>query len=204
MPISANSVMCKNTAQTPEVRLCGGVSFCANPTPFMKTTAQKIREFHTDYKKSLGEVSLNDIVNITNKISATTGRSKEEVLSAMQTVTQFANMRSMKNIAKTLEESKISLIGDCDIKGLSSITSSYISRQDFVPAIRDVVFNNIGLHNTMYYLMARKGFGKLQTTKDMYCAIFLDNKKVAQLEALKRENPKTYEKFVKIVKQMFL
>lgn len=198
MPISANSVMCKNTAQTPEVRLCSGVSFCANPTPFMKTTAQKIREFHTDYKKSLGEVSLNDIVNITNKISATTGRSKEEVLSAMQTVTQFANMRSMKNIAKTLEESKISLIGDCDIKGLSSITSSYISHKDFVPAIRDVVFNNIGLHNTMYYLMARKGFGKLQTTKDMYCAIFLDNKKVAQLEALKRENPKTYEKFVKI------
>ncbi len=198
MPISANNVMQKNTPQRPEAGKSCGVNFCAKTTPFIKTTAQKIREFHADYKKSLGEVSLNDVINTTDKIVSDTGHSRKEVLSAMQAVTQFANMRSMKNIASVLEDKKISFIGNCGIRGLEVITSQHVARNENIPELKKVVYDNIGLHNTVHYLVDKKGFGELQTTKNVYIAMLLDNRKVGQLEALKKANPKTYEKFIKI------
>lgn len=196
MPISSVNSAVHKTAPASD-RECCSVNFCARPTPFLKTTYQKAREFYADYKKSLGETSVQEVISTADRIVSDTGHSRTEVLGAMQTVTQFANMRSIKKVAETMEKDKISFIGNCGFKALASICSNHFNSGEACKELNDFVFDNTGMHNMMHYLIDHKGFGVIGF-EQMNNAIFLDRKKLKQLEALKKAKPKTFEKLKKI------
>ena len=68
----------RKTAPVPE-REYGSVNFCAHSTPFLRTTYQKGLEFYADYKKSLGETSLQEVTDTVDKIVSDTGHSSDIV-----------------------------------------------------------------------------------------------------------------------------
>lgn len=120
--------------------------------PFRESTLQKFETMYENYKNSLNEISREDIKNAVDNIEKTTDYSREEILSAMQKATQFANMESIITIGQKM-----------------------LNDLSYIPLSHD----KIGLNVTLYYFMEEK---KLYPEPYGRPAIFLDNNKLEILE----------------------
>ena len=162
------------------------------PTPMLKSTYNEVKSFYQDYQKSLGNIPFKDIVQMAKNISKDTGYSKKEVLTVMQKLTQFANMRGINKIVEVMNKHQICYIGNSNY-------SLEISKNKYMPInskeIYDVVHDKVGLHRTLTYLIDNKHFGTLERVGELKTAYFLDEQKVSQLEKLKKADPDKFNKF---------
>ena len=170
----------RNTAFT------GGITRC----PYTKSAYNDVKKLYSDYKFSLNETSLSEIKKSVENISTEMGCSKEEVLWAMQNLTQFANIRSVKCIGEVLKKYKIGTIGN--VKDSLYIKISFGCR---CPSSDKAITDDFGLHKTMDYLLNKKKFNQLNPISNMNTAIFLDETKVAQLETLQNNDEKVFKAF---------
>lgn len=165
------------------------------PSPMLKSTCDEIKSFYQSYRESLRDVPFRDVVNIANKISEDTGHTQKEVLTVMQKITQFANIRSVHGIVDTLNKHKISYIGNSQLV-LEASKYGYMPIDS--KEIHDVVHDRVGLHRTLTYLVDHKNFGVLERVGKIKTAYFLDEQKVSQLERLKEKDPNKFDKFKKL------
>ena len=165
----------------------------ATTSPFLKTTCNRVKEFHKQYRESLGEVSLGNIRQIASDIERDTGHTKTEILFAMQQLTQFANIRSVKHISEVMLKNDISYIGNGALTLEAPKTGyKYTSGKE----LHDVVHDGTGLHRSLTYLLEHKGFGPLRKIGKMRTAYFLDEQKVGQLERLKEKDAEKFKHFI--------
>jgi len=149
--------------------------------PSNKETIKKIDSVYDKYKKQLGETSIESIHSSVDTLEETTEFSREEILNGMQQITQFGNIGSLFAIEKSLKENKIGMIANND---------QDFSEINFFQALTD----NTGLNNTLSYLIDNKKLGQL---KGSNIAIFLDKKKLDDLEEAKARDEKTFDYLIK-------
>ena len=169
----------------------------AKPTAYMETTYKRALNLHKKYRESLGETSLRNIIEAVNNIESTTEFSRKTILTAMQKLTQFANMRSIRIIPETLSRHQVSSIGDSAFSNYKIYANATGKKNIVGQAAREAIFDDIGLHNTLGYLIEKKGFGSLSRyKKHSRTGVFLDENKLAQFERFQKENPKAFRKYV--------
>lgn len=187
--LSANNFVCKYDT----VNFTG---LKVKQTPFLKSTYKEIMDFYKDYSDELGEISLKSIIETTNNIVKDTNHSRKDVLEAMQQLTQFGNMESVKTISKELHNAKVEYIGNTG----QTLERLYCRRQDNVniPSneLRAVIYDDIGINNTLTYLIENKGFADDRIAEGTKTAVILDENKLSQIEKLKEKHPEYFKKFM--------
>ncbi len=151
----------------------------------LKGTKNNIDEIYALYKTSLKEVPLTDIIDSVNTLAENTGHRRKDVLFAMQQLTNFSNMRSIREIADVLERDHISEIFN---------NKKHLEHGNFSECAIDIMKGNSGFHKTLEYLIHSKGFGDLNKFHDNKTAFFLDKKNIESLERLKKECPDDFLK----------
>lgn len=152
-------------------------------TPFLKSTVDTIDKLFESYHESLMEVSKEEVAQAVVDTMKETGSNKKTVLSAMQVLTQFANMRSVRHIGNVMEQEGIRAIGNFDhFLERECINSN--NKKFYI--FSDAVTNDVGLNKSLTYLLDKKNFAKLEGKN---IAMFLDERKLSQLENLKEKNP---------------
>ena len=159
---------------------------------FSKELSKKIDKFYTEYEKSLGETTHNDIREAICNITEDTKYTPLEVLKTMQVLTQFANMRSVKYIADELYKNNVYSISNGEqqiIQRGNPLIFNY--NQD----IFDAFTNDFGANATLSYMIKSKGLGNLKDNEKANVAIFLDKHKLDALEKVQKENPDNFKYF---------
>lgn len=141
-------------------------------------TVQKLDTVFDSYKKSLNEISIEDINDAANNIEKTTNHSREEILSAMQKATQFGNMNSLKTIGKALNDNNVGMVVKNDNPKVN--------------------FNINGVIN--YFFNAKH----LQDLNGKEYGIILDNNKLAQIENFAENKPELFKQKNKQIKYFVL
>lgn len=170
------------------------VSFAGGPVraPFYPETLDTIGSVYKDYKKSLGETSLSDIKTISLNLSKELQVPKKEVLEAMQLVTQFANMKSLKLISESISKQKIEYLGD-DSMNLQRVAYDIgLSKEN-----RPKFFADTGIHRSLVYIFDKKGLAPISYRRSNRIGVILDEEKINQLEQIKKSEPENFEKISK-------
>ena len=164
------------------------VSFQGVQNTMLRETMNSIDEIYSHYKTSLEEIPLKRIMDSVNTLKLTTGHDRKDILSAMQQLTNFSNIRSVREIAKVLERDNISCI----------FNSNKVFRNDesYSNHAVEIMKGNSGIHKTLEYLIVHKGFGNLDKFKTKKVAFFLDKKNIEALEHLKKECPDDFLKLI--------
>lgn len=127
--------------------------------PFRESALKQFEEVYANYHKSLNEVSIEDIKNVVTNIEKTTDYPREKILATMQKATQFANLRSLDLVVKSMYKNDILKVGE------STHTSP-------------ITENMFGLNRTLNYLIVSKNMGFMRGED---AAVFLDKNKIEQL-----------------------
>ena len=90
----------------PAIYFMGAIEKIQRP-PLIEKTKKKLDLVYENYKNKLNETTTKDIENICGNIQQNSNFSKKEILNAMQLVTQFGNMDSLKVIGKALNKNDI-------------------------------------------------------------------------------------------------
>lgn len=147
--------------------------------PFKESTVKTLDNLYDRYQKELEEVSIDDINTCVDSIKESTQYSKPQILDAMQTLTQFGNMKSLTNIGIVLDNNNVGIIAND-----GSMFQAYTSKTPY----KDILKNNFGVNAALDYLIEQKenymlGGGSF--------ALFLDKHTIDKLEKCHAENPQS-------------
>ncbi|MCD8377835.1 MAG: hypothetical protein LUB59_03510 [Candidatus Gastranaerophilales bacterium] len=190
---TCNSALYSNQNSNIAVSFCAAVTAVQLRTPYMKKTYNTVKETYNIYKENLNELTIKDIHKSVENITANTKFTREEVLEAMQHLTQFASLRSVKKIGQVLNQHDISLLGDT-YKSISFWSKNKQIKKMGTPG--DAGFNDTGLHKSLDYLLNKKNISVLNFYKSDNVAIFLDENKISQMENLQKNNPALFNEFI--------
>lgn len=137
-------------------------------------TKIKLDSVYENYKNKLYEITPKDLENICDNIEKNSNFSKHEILNAMQLVTQFGNMDSLKVIGKALNEHDIGFIPNNSTDFQAYISSS---------SIKNALNNNFGLNATLNYCFDKK---ELQSLDGNKIGVLIDHNKINDLEKLSK------------------
>ena len=158
----------------PAIYFMGAIDRIQRP-PLKEKTKEKLDLVYKNYKNKLNETTPEDIENVFNNIQQKSNYSKPEILNAMQLVTQFGNMESLKTIGKALNENDIGFIPNNSIDFQAYINNSNI---------KNTLQNNFGLNASLHYCFNKK---ELQTLNGHNIGILIDNNKLSDLEKLSED-----------------
>ena len=170
------------------------IGFTANSqrAPFYPETLETIDSVYRDYKKSLCETSISDVKSIALKLSQETQTPKKDVLEAMQLVTQFSNMKSLKVISDAINKQNVKSIGD---DGMCLQFHTRNSNLDNINKNR--FYTESGINRSLSYVFNKKSLAPISYKKDGKMGIILDEEKISQLEEIKKSQPEEFEKVAK-------
>lgn len=143
-----------------------------NKRPITRESTQKeLEKTYSNYKKSLNEITKEDIEKTINEIKQTTQYSQAEILNAMQKATQFGNMNSLHTITNAMNKNNVGIL-----MGGKNPISRY----------------GLGLNSSLNYLIDQKRLSPLNSSE---YAVFLDNNKLEQLELINQKNPEKFNEY---------
>lgn len=165
----------------------------------LRETAKTLDDIYSKYKESLMETPLKSIAKSVENITKETGSPKDEVLTAMQRLTQFADMRSVRKIGDTLKQYNVGVIGNTNNDFQYRLCCSLPDYNGNPKALSfgDSFVRDSGLHCTLDYLLNAKGISPLEPSGTSKIGIFLDEQNISNLENLKRVDKKSFKKFIK-------
>ena len=166
-------------------------SFCANPNrKFLEKTLSTVDEMFINYKNSLGIIPFSEFKSSVDRVSKATNSSKKEVLSTMQQLTQYAEIRSLDSIDKTLKQYGVEYIGNGFEYFSAEFRNYWLS-----DTAKNFVYDDIGLHDLLNYTLKRKKISRPRPAqyKKANVGIILDDKKISQLEELKEKSPDEFK-----------
>ncbi len=158
----------------PAIYFMGSIDKIERP-PLKTKTQEKLDTVYKNYKNKLCEISPEEIENTCFEIEKDSNYSRQEILSAMQLITQFGNMDSLKTISKALNKNEIGFIPNNSVDFKAYIYNS---------PIKNALNNNFGLNASLYYFFNKKEIQNLDGNK---IGIFIDNNKMTNLEKLSKE-----------------
>ena len=156
----------------PAIYFMGSIDKITRP-PINKKTKEKLNSVYENYQNKLYETTPKDIENICNEIEENYHFPQKDILKAMQLVTQFGNIESLKNIANSMNENDIGLIphNGWDFK-------LYTQNKKNLSNIFD---DNFGLNSSLYYCFLKK---EIQNLDGDDIGILIDSNKLEDLENL--------------------
>lgn len=168
-------------------------SFCGRTDGlFFNSTLKNIDNIYKSYAESLLIPSLKDLNLSVSNIMKATNSSKKEVLSTMQLLTQFAEIRNIDIIDKVLKSHKVEWIGN-----QKGFLSKYLSSKlDLDKNAEDLVCNS-DLHDALEYLLVNKKLCRERNVKGEKIAIILDEDMISQMETLRGLEPENYKKIIR-------
>jgi len=185
----------KSYSSSASVSFCGAQALATANSPYLKSTFKSVQRVYRQYEQSLHETSLPEIKQAVSNVETKTGASKQEILSAMQSLTQFASLKSVKQIGQVLNKYKVASIGNTrESLQMRYFAGSSLPLYRFSKNLDDTITNDFGLHKSLDYLLNKKNIRELDPFSNKIAAVFLDENKVAQFEKLKQKDEKLFNK----------
>lgn len=159
--------------------------------PFFTMTDDILDRVYDNYRKSLNEVSFNEIKTVATDVAQETQTPKKDVLKAMQLLTQFANMNDLKLISNAINKENLEYLGNKNQElCFNAIGKGFVSQNTARIA------SETGVHRSLTYLLDKKKLAPFKHGNDGKIGIILDEEKIQDLEKVKQYQPKEFEDFV--------
>ena len=159
--------------------------------PFYPETTEVIDKVYNDYKESLLEVPFEKIRKSALEVSINTQVPKKDVLQAMQLLTQFSNMKSLKEISKTFNREDLNYLGN------SNRNLEFLCKGNGLTEENTYLFQKeTGIHSSLIYLCNQKNLAPFDYKFTSKIGVVLDKEKIEQLEQVKQSQPEEYQKII--------
>lgn len=184
---SHNNIKSARASEIKQPSFTGNIS----RAPFSPVTLETIESVYRDYKKSLGETTLSDIKSTALNLSQEMQIPKKEVLKAMQLVTQFSNVRSLKVVSDEISKHYVGSLGDKEMCLQFHAFGSGLTREN-----QHIFYKETGINSSFSYVFDRKRLAPIDYKKEGKLGVILDEEKISHLETIKKTQPEEFERVV--------